>query len=151
MNALDSAPHCWSSLSSWLYISFLLSEVQSKIKGCHDCPFLIQLLNCSTPLLHGAVRFSPPLTRDTGLSSYRHSTSHVTWTAASSYQSKNPPKWGMMRVFCERRIPNHQKLVGVKMWILLLSCADINDFLSSLTSVYTVDASDIRLLTRWGW
>lgn len=143
-----------AGLSSWLLHSILtqrgpiINERMSWLPLSHSTA---QLFN---PLLHGAVRFSPPFTRDTGLSSYRHSTSHVTWTASlAATKAKKKTKWWINDGFfcCQRRILNHQKLVDVKMWILLLSCVDINDFRSSLTSGYTVDASDIRLLTRWGW
>lgn len=71
-----------AGLSSWLLHSILtqrgpiINERMSWLPLSHSTA---QLFN---PLLHGAVRFSPPFTRDTGLSSYRHSTSHVTWTAS---------------------------------------------------------------------
>lgn len=143
-----------AGLSSWLLHSILTQRGPIKNERMSWLPFSHSTAQLFNPLLHGAVRFSPPLTRDTGLSSYRHSTSHVTWTAslAATKTKKNTKVVNQWWVFCcQGRIPNHQKLVDVKMWILLLSCADINDFRSSLTSVYTVDASDIRLLTRWGW
>ena len=124
------------------------------MKGCHDCPCLIQLLNCSTPCCMVLSDFHHPLPEI--LACLHTGTPLAMWPEQQVWRppkQKNTPKWWINDGFfcCQRRILNHQKLVDVKMWILLLSCVDINDFRFSLTSVYTVDASDIRLLTRWGW